>query len=319
VDKGIKRLKLKRSKTMKKTVLRFAQVVVCTVLLTIGVTLTAFQAFATGPQPLQWPANGRITGVCGESRPGHQHAGTDIARTPSTDVHAAYSGVVHWNTVGLDPRGYGNYLDIDHGRDTSGNRIATRYAHLAESSIAPLVREGQWVAQGQLIGHTAVNGDSTGLHLHFELRVNGNWQCPQQARGQIISQGSAIPYRIDFPIPSAPPHSIGDTLIPQNQLNPGDMLTSANGRYVLLMQSDGNLVEYAPGGHAVWWSGTSLPGTVLINQADGNLVLVAPGNHPIWWTSTNRPGTVLTIQDDQNVVAYAPGHFPIWATNTRVP
>lgn len=186
MDKGINGTMINKRKMMRKSVLRFNQVAVCAVLFAAVVTLTASRASATGPQPLQWPANGIITGVCGESRPTHQHAGIDIARRPRTEVHAAYSGVVHWNAVGADPGGYGNYLDIDHGLDTSGNRIATRYAHLAESSTAALVHESQWVAQGQLIGHTAINGDSTGLHLHFELRVNGSWRCPEQFRGQSI-------------------------------------------------------------------------------------------------------------------------------------
>ncbi len=119
-----------------------------------------------------------------------------------------------------------------------------------------------------------------------------------------------------FNSPQAPPTH--DTLNPQQQLNPGDQLVSSNGRYVLVMQGDGNLVEYETGGSAVWASGTSVPGTVFINQADGNFVLVAPGNHPVWATGTNTPGTLLTVQDDGNVAAYAPGHRAVWATNTRV-
>jgi len=131
---------------------------------------------------LWWPANGTVTGTCGEPRPSHTHKGTDIARTPSTEVYAAYDGTVHWNVVGADPTGYGNYLDITHP-----NGYSTRYAHLTESVKAPLVREGQSVTRGQLIGHTAVNGDSTGLHVHFEILKNGAFQCSANA-----GKGTAI-------------------------------------------------------------------------------------------------------------------------------
>ncbi|CAO5258418.1 hypothetical protein [Frankia sp. AgKG'84/4] len=108
-----------------------------------------------------------------------------------------------------------------------------------------------------------------------------------------------------------------------SQLNPAEIvdvgasLASPDGRYVLTMQGNGDLVLYAPGHRAVWLSHTTTPGTILMQQADGNLTLRAPGNVPVWASNTaEHPGTVLQIQNDGNVALYAPGHIAIWATNT---
>jgi hypothetical protein len=116
-----------------------------------------------------------------------------------------------------------------------------------------------------------------------------------------------------------------DTLYTGQSLSSGQELVSQDGWSAVIMQSDGNLVEYnyrvlRP--VVLWASGTwGHPGTILLNQNDGNMVLIAPGNHPIW--STNTSGThytVLTIQNDANIVAYAQGHVAVWASGvTYIP
>jgi hypothetical protein len=77
-------------------------------------------------------------------------------------------------------------------------------------------------------------------------------------------------------------------------LNPGEMLAasqrlvSGDGQYVLAMQTDGNLVMYAPGGRPLWASGTSVGGSDLEMQTDGNLVVYAPPRHTaVWATGTS--------------------------------
>ena len=73
------------------------------------------------------------------------------------------------------------------------------------------------------------------------------------------------------------------------------------------MQSDGNLVEYIPGGRVVWASNTAGNlGAVFIAQGDGNYAIRRSGNRPIWATGTKSGGTTLKIQDDRNLVVYAP-------------
>lgn len=102
-------------------------------------------------------------------------------------------------------------------------------------------------------------------------------------------------------------------------LGSGATLYSPSGNMALTMQTDGNLVLYAPGHVAIWATGTSNAGngTILAEQTDGNLVVIAPGNHPVWASGTSgHQGTVLQVQDDGNSVQYASGHVSIWSTGT---
>jgi murein DD-endopeptidase MepM/ murein hydrolase activator NlpD len=115
-----------------------------------------------GSGQLIWPVNGPITGVFGEARPGHMHAGVDISAPSGTPIRAADSGRVAFaGTQG----GYGNMTCIQH----TGS-MSTCYAH--QSSIG--VSGGQSVSQGQVIGSVGSTGNSTGPHLHFEVRINGS-------------------------------------------------------------------------------------------------------------------------------------------------
>ncbi|HEX8206081.1 MAG TPA: peptidoglycan DD-metalloendopeptidase family protein [Solirubrobacteraceae bacterium] len=107
------------------------------------------------------PVRGVRTGDFGESRPGHTHAGIDIAAPAGTPVKAAACGRV----VQAGPQsGYGNLVCIEHAGGTT-----TCYAHL--STIGARMR--QWVDSGQVIGTVGCTGNCTGPHLHFEVRENG--------------------------------------------------------------------------------------------------------------------------------------------------
>lgn len=90
------------------------------------------------------------------------HTGTDIGVPQGVEIHAAQSGVV---TLSRYNSSYGNYCIISHG-----NGRATLYAH---QSQLPLVKVGDTVEKGQVIGYVGNTGNSFGAHLHFELRVNG--------------------------------------------------------------------------------------------------------------------------------------------------
>jgi hypothetical protein len=111
-----------------------------------------------------------------------------------------------------------------------------------------------------------------------------------------------------------------DHLDPGERLTAGERLVSADGRYVLTMQDDGNLVEYAPGNVAVWAAGTDQPTSEARLQPDGNLVVIAPGDVPVWSTHTNgSAGSTLELQSDGNVVVYAPGHLVRWSSDSGAP
>lgn len=109
-----------------------------------------------------------------------------------------------------------------------------------------------------------------------------------------------------------------NTLHQNEQLNPGQRLITSNG-IALVMQRDGNLVEYAPGNRAVWSSNTNRADSILRMQGDGNLVIIAPGNVSVWSTRTNgNPGAGLELQTDGNAVVYAQGHIAKWSNGVRL-
>ncbi|GLX70910.1 metalloendopeptidase [Paenibacillus glycanilyticus] len=90
------------------------------------------------------------------------HAGIDFAVPQGTDVYAAESGVV---IVAQAWSGYGNTVVIDHG-----NGLWTLYGHLRNGGI--MVKTGQSVKKGEKVAESGNTGDSTGPHLHFEVRKN---------------------------------------------------------------------------------------------------------------------------------------------------
>ncbi len=95
------------------------------------------------------------------------HYGLDIACAQNTKILAANGGTVlkseeHWS--------YGNYVLIDHG-----GGMATLYAHMTRRAVSV----GETVSIGQVIGYVGTTGMSTGHHLHFEVRKNGEVQQPR--------------------------------------------------------------------------------------------------------------------------------------------
>ncbi|MEA2188701.1 MAG: hypothetical protein QOK16_3712 [Solirubrobacteraceae bacterium] len=142
----------------------------------IAQQLNALQPGNAGDLPVRqgsgsmiWPVNGPITGAFGEQRPGHIHAGIDIAAGEGTPIHAADNGkVVLMQGVGASG-GYGNYTCIQH----TGS-LATCYAHQSRFGTSM----GASVGKGQVIGYVGNTGHSFGAHLHFEVRVNGTPVSP---------------------------------------------------------------------------------------------------------------------------------------------
>jgi len=114
-----------------------------------------------------WPASGSVTSGFGY-RWGRLHAGLDIANGVGTSIRAAKGGRVilaGWNG------GYGNCIVIDHG-----GGLTTLYGHMSRL----LASEGDSVKQGEQIGAMGSTGNSTGSHLHFETRVNGDPRDPSR-------------------------------------------------------------------------------------------------------------------------------------------
>jgi murein DD-endopeptidase MepM/ murein hydrolase activator NlpD len=108
-----------------------------------------------------WPATGLLSSRYGR-RWGRMHRGIDIAGPVGTPIQAAADGVVI--VAGWSSGGFGNLVEIRHSDGT-----VTRYAHNSRMSVSV----GQTVRQGQQIAEMGSTGNSTGSHLHFEIRPGG--------------------------------------------------------------------------------------------------------------------------------------------------
>ena len=114
----------------------------------------------SGPSGFAWPAAGSVTSSYGW-RWGRMHEGIDIGAGSGAPIRAAASGTViycGWMS------GYGNLVVVDHG-----GGVSTAYAHQSTTAVTC----GQNVSQGSTVGYIGSTGNSTGPHLHFEVRVRG--------------------------------------------------------------------------------------------------------------------------------------------------
>jgi len=115
---------------------------------------------------------------------GRQHNGLDLANPNGGYIYAAGDGWI----VSADWRGgFGNFIEIDHGRG-----VRTRYAHMAE--IDPNLYPGARIAAGTPMGRMGMTGNATGVHLHYEVLVDGllvdplNYGLPPQYQTTPVTQ-----------------------------------------------------------------------------------------------------------------------------------
>lgn len=131
---------------------------------------------STSGVSLQWPTwchtitsyfGNRVHPIYGTTR---FHSGIDIGAGFGDTIMAAASGTVIYVETPVPGQswggsGYGNYFIIDHG-----NGVSTLYAHCTSVYVS----NGQTVSAGEAVGTVGSTGGSTGSHLHFEVRINGN-------------------------------------------------------------------------------------------------------------------------------------------------
>ncbi len=116
--------------------------------------------------PTLWPVIGPITSPFGEREDpilgageGEFHKGVDISAAMGTPIHATAGGVVQMAGIG---NGYGTEVVIDHG-----NGIKTIYGHMSGLHCS----RGQQIVRGQVIGYVGHSGRTTGVHVHYEVRI----------------------------------------------------------------------------------------------------------------------------------------------------
>lgn len=129
----------------------------------LGMPLKSAFRLSSGFGPRVHP----VTGVKGK-----MHTGLDMAAPKGTSIYAAEAGVV---IVAQQVSGYGNCVIINHG-----NGLWTLYGHIRNGGI--MVEKGQEVKKGEKIAEVGSTGQSTGNHLHFEVRVN---EVPRNPTGYL--------------------------------------------------------------------------------------------------------------------------------------
>lgn len=128
-------------------------------------TKTIVASRGSGGGSISWPLSGRITSPYGPRGRGY-HTGIDIDANYGNPIYAAAGGTVKRSAYS---GGYGHCIIVDHG-----NGLSTLYAHLSQRNVSV----GQKVSAGQVIGLAGSTGNSTGVHLHFEVQVNGRHTNP---------------------------------------------------------------------------------------------------------------------------------------------
>lgn len=175
---------------------------------------------------LALPVNGPITQLFGENPdiyrkwgfPGHN--GIDYGIPNGTPIMAAVGGTV--NLVGFENGGYGNYIKLSH---VDGSKTYfTYYAHLASAAVAA----GQKVKVGTVIGYSNNTGASTGPHLHFGLKIDGEnppykgYVDPMPYFSSTAADAGESAVSTDFPDAAKLPSSLSFEVLP-------DVLNVRNG------------------------------------------------------------------------------------------
>lgn len=108
-----------------------------------------------------------------------------------------------------------------------------------------------------------------------------------------------------------------NSILPIGNLYPSQQIETADRKFRLVLQGDGNLVLYSPN-RAIWNSGTVGKNAAFLSmQKDGNLVIYDPSGWPIWHTRTDGKGSShLVVQLDGNLVLYNTRNQPTWYSNT---
>lgn len=191
------------------------------------------------------------------------------------------------------------------------------------SDFAPVWSTGTFGSPGRLVMQSDGNlvlydagnvprwftGTINQPNSNLSLQTDGNLVLYNQSHSAAWSTGTL----------HVPDHlSYVDTTLASSVMFPGQQLETADRRYRLTLQTDGNLVLYSSGGHALWSSGTyGSPSAYLSMQGDGNLVIYDSNSRALWNSNTWGKGpSQLNVQQDGNMVIYGASGQPSWSSGT---
>ncbi|MHB8875613.1 MAG: M23 family metallopeptidase [Myxococcaceae bacterium] len=276
--------------------------------ITCSPTMTVFPVKA--PHNIGYDSASCGTGTCRASCPdqnansdwGGSHHGIDVFAFQRAPMVAVADGTI--TRVGTPS-------------STSGLRVRLRdacgweyyYGHMDQA----VVSAGQRVTKGQLIGYMGRTGTGS-THLHFNVSPEGNYYSDINPI-TLLRNASASACVAPPPAP-APAPGCG-MLVPGQSLSRGQAKGSCDGRFVLAMQTDGNLVLYQ-NGQALWHTHTyGTAASVVVMQGDGNLVLYDGSGRAYWSSGTYGHANAFTaIQNDGNLVVYSASHQALWSSHT---
>lgn len=216
----------------------------------------------------------------------------------------------------------------------AGNFILSPDTH----SSLTLQKDGNLVLFANL-GQTAWYSGSQGQAARLTMQGDGNLVVysstnnPLWSTGTYDNPGARLVIQTDgnmvvYSAANIPLWSTGTTHNPDHlryvvthvgtgTVFPGQLMETANRKYKLIFQADGNLVLYSPN-RATWSSGTwGNPNSRLVMQGDGNLVIYNQSGRAVWHTRSSQHGpSTLVLQQDGNAVLYNSRTQPTWASNT---
>jgi len=240
-----------------------------------------------------------FTGPCGQ----HLHASASIADVFGDGHQELIIGGEQWI-----------YIFDGHGTRLAAGESAPYTDPLTATPTVAQVGGRTWIVEAST---AETSGSMTArVFVWTTNRALGKADWPSfkggPARLGVLGDRRPVP---GCPPSCAPPVSRGNGLRSPAALSPGQYLRSSRGRYVAVMQTDGNLVVY-DGGRALWASRTQSAGASLAIQQDGNLVVYDIYGSPRWASRTPGAGQgFLVMQDDGNLVLYA-ARGAAWATGT---
>ena len=205
------------------------------------------------------------------------------------------------------------------------NAISLGYAYNGTAALGSVAWWDAYYHGASAFGHVAyvksVNGDGSIDTEDYNALSTGMYASHHYPAGSSSWPSGFIHVR---DLSTSPWGGIGsatfvgsDTRGAGQQISSNQYLLSADARFALILQTDGNLVEY--GGRAIWSSGTGGSGANhLVMQTDGNLVLYTASNVPVWQSGTGGTGQAhMVVQSDGNIVTYSDSSGgPTWWTGT---